>query len=269
MFTLSGFADEVSEDLNEQLDCFQALGIDHIEFRGVWGKNVLDLDDEEVKAVKAELTKRGIKVSAIGSPIGKIPIDAPFEPHLERFGRAIDLAEYYECQYIRMFSFYVPEGEADEYRPEVIERLSQLLEMAQGHPVVLLHENERRIYGDIPRRCADIFQSLPSDQLRMTFDPANFVMDDVRPFSDAYELLKDYIEYVHIKDATMETKTIVPAGEGDGEVKQVLSALKAGGYDGFLSLEPHLRIAGESRGWSGAELFGKATAALRKVLDEI
>jgi len=269
MFTLSGFADEVSEDLNEQLDCFQSLGIDHIEFRGVWGKNVLDLDDEEVKAVKAELTKRGIKVSAIGSPIGKIPIDAPFEPHLERFGRAIDLAEYFECPYIRMFSFFVPEGEADEYRPEVIERLSQLLEMAQGHPVVLLHENERHIYGDIPRRCADIFQSLPSDQLRMTFDPANFVMLDVKPFTDGYELLKDYIDYVHIKDGLMADKSIVPAGEGDGEVKLLLAALKASGYDGFLSLEPHLRVAGESRGWSGSELFGTATKALRKVLDEI
>ena len=179
MFTLSGFADEVSEDLSVQLDTFQALGIDHIEFRGVWGKNVLDLDDDEVKTVKAELARRGIKVSAIGSPIGKIGIEDPFEPHLERFGRAIDLAEYYDCRYIRMFSFFVPEGEADNYRPEVIERLSQLLDMVQGHPVVLLHENERFIYGDIPQRCADIFQSLPSDQLRMTFDPANFVMVDV------------------------------------------------------------------------------------------
>ena len=89
------------------------------------------------------------------------------------------------------------------------------------------------------------------------------------PFTDGYELLKDYIEYVHVKDALMAEKQVVPAGEGDGEFKPFLAALKASGYDGFLSLEPHLSIAGESRGWTGSELFGKATEALRHVLADI
>jgi sugar phosphate isomerase/epimerase len=269
MFTLSGFADEVSEDLDVQLDTFQRLGIQHIEFRGVWGKNVLDLTDEQVKKVKSALTKRGMKVSAIGSPIGKIGIEDPFEPHLDRFVRAIDLAEFFGCRYIRIFSFFVPEGEADDYRPEVIDRLGTLLDMVEGHPVVLLHENERHIYGDIPRRCADIFESLPSPQLRMTFDPANFVICGVRPFTEGYELLKDYIDYVHIKDALLVEQKVVPAGEGDGEVEKLLRALKARNYDGFLSLEPHLAMAGESRGWSGPELFERATDALNAILAKV
>lgn len=269
MFTLSGFADEVSEDLNVQLDTFQKLGIDYIEFRGVWGKNVLALSDGEVKAVKAALKKRDMKVSAIGSPIGKIRIDDPLGPHLEGLGRAIDLAEFFDCQYIRMFSFFVPEGEADDYRPQVMERLGAFLDLVVGHPVVLLHENERHIYGDIPRRCADIFQTLSSDQLRMTFDPANFVMCGVHPFSEGYDMLKGYIDYVHIKDGSMAEQQVLPAGEGDGQIKELLAALKAREYDGFLSLEPHLAVAGESRGWTGPELFEKATKALRAVLADI
>ena len=269
MFTLSGFADEISDELDEQLDVLQALDIDYLELRGVWGKNVLDLTDGEVQRIKGELDQRGMGVSAIGSPIGKIDIDDPFEPHLERFARAVELAEFFDCRYIRMFSFFVPKGEADTHREAVMERLTAFLDAAEGHPVVLLHENERHIYGDIPRRCKDIFETCASPQLRMTFDPANFVMCGVRPFSEGYALLKDYIAYLHIKDGLMEEKQVVPAGEGDGQVRQLLSALQEDGYDGFASLEPHLAMAGKYDGFSGPELFKVATKAFRELLKEL
>ena len=269
MFVLSGFADEISDDLDVQLDVLQELEIGYLELRGVWGKNVLALSDDEVERIRGELARRGIRVSAIGSPIGKIGIDEPFEPHLADFGRALHLAEHFETDYIRMFSFFVPEGQADAYRPQIMERLRALLDEAQGHPVTLLHENERHIYGDIPRRCRDIHETLASPQLRMTFDPANFVVCGVRPFSEAYDMLKDYIEYVHIKDAILTDKRIVPAGDGDGEVRELLSALEARQYDGFLSLEPHLARPGRFSGFSGPELFGVATKALRGLLSDI
>ena len=268
MFTLTGFADEISDDLDVQLNVLTDLGLGYLELRGVWGKNVLALTDKEVETIKVKMDAKGIRVSAIGSPIGKIKIDDPFEPHLQDFRRAIELAEFFDCKYIRMFSFYVPEGQAAAYRTEVMERLGALLEAAKGHPVVLLHENERRIYGDIPERCRDILETFDSDQLRMTFDPANFVICGARPFSDGYDLLQDYIEYIHIKDATREGH-ITPAGQGDGEVRELLTALNARGFDGFLSLEPHLSMAGDLRGFSGPELFGVAAKALREVLKEI
>ncbi|MFP3897629.1 MAG: sugar phosphate isomerase/epimerase family protein [Anaerolineales bacterium] len=269
MFTLSGFADEISDELDEQLDVLQGLDIDYLELRGVWGKNVLDLTDEETREVKQELDRRGMGVSAIGSPIGKIDIDDPFEPHMERFARAVELAEFFDCRYIRMFSFFVPEGEADAHREAVMERLRAFLNAVEGHPVVLLHENERHIYGDIPRRCRDILETCASPQLRMTFDPANFVMCDVRPFSEGYEMLKDYIAYLHIKDGLMEEKRVVPAGEGDGQLRELLRALQAEGYDGFASLEPHLAMAGRHHGFSGPELFRVATEAFRGLLKEL
>jgi len=269
MFTLSGFADEISADLTTQLDVLGELGIKCLELRGVWGKNVLQLDDDEAETVKSEMDRRGMKVSAIGSPIGKIGIDDPFEPHLNAFRRAMELAERFECKYIRMFSFFVPEGQADSYRSQVMERLGGLMAEAQGHPITLLHENERRIYGDIPRRCLDILETLASPQLRMTFDPANFVMGGVRPFSEGYDMLKDYIEYVHIKDGLMDEKRVVPAGEGDGQVRELLGALKERNFDGFLSLEPHLATAGQLDGFSGPQLFRVAANALRRLLQEI
>ena len=269
MFTLTGFADEISQELDEQLDVLEQLGIEYLEFRAVWGKGVLDLDDQEIARFKRELDARGIKVSAIGSPIGKIQVDAPLEPHLEKFERAMDLAELFGTPYVRMFSFFVPEGEADAYRTLVMDRLARLVEAAENRPITLLHENERRIYGDIPRRCKDILETFNTPKLRMTFDPANFVMEDVHPYTDGWAMLDKYVDYMHIKDGIISEKRIVPAGEGDGEVFEILSALKARDYDGFLSLEPHLRFAGSFKGYSGPENFEIATKALRKVIDRV
>lgn len=269
MLHISGFADEISPQLSEQLDVLAKLDIHYLELRGVWGKNVLALDDNEVARVKSELDARGIGVSAIGSPIGKIKIDDPFEPHVKDFRRALYLAEHLGSRYLRVFSFFVPEGRADEFRTQVMERLFVLLQEAKGHPVTLLHENERHIYGDIPRRCLDIHETIANPQLRMTFDPANFVMCDVRPFTDGYGLLAPYVDYVHIKDGLAADKKVVPAGQGDGQLRELLRALKARGFDGFLSLEPHLAQAGTFQGFSGSRLFGVATQALRDLMVEI
>ena len=104
----------------------------------------------------------------------------------------------------------------------------------------------------------------------MTFDPANFVVNNVKPFDRAYPLVKDYIEYVHIKDAKFSPDHIIitPAGYGDGQIFELLSALHNRGFDGFLSLEPHLNLAGKP-GFSGVELFKKAAQSLKEILNQI
>ncbi|MDI7278027.1 MAG: sugar phosphate isomerase/epimerase family protein, partial [Anaerolineae bacterium] len=230
---------------------------------------VLDLSDAEAARVRNELERRGFGVSAIASPIGKIGIDEPFEPHLARFHRALDLAELFGAPFIRLFSFYVPPGEAPRYREQVMARLTALAEAAEGRNVTIGHENERGIYGDLPERCLDIIRTINRPQWRTIFDPANYVLDGVRPFTDAYPLLADSIAYLHIKDARRSDYTVCPAGEGDGEVRQVLAALKERGFDGFLSLEPHLSMAGRSGGQTQPDLFRLAIKALRTILQEI
>jgi 3-dehydroshikimate dehydratase len=269
LITLTGFADEISPELEEQLDVLESQGIKHIEFRGVWSKNVLKLSDDELQRVKSEMDRRGFRVSSIGSPIGKVGIKDDFQEHLQDFEKAIKAAHFFNAPYIRIFSFFIPEGEAPAvYKDEVIARMKELTKRAEQADVILLHENEKEIYGDTAERCLDIHEAVDSKYLRCAFDPANFVQCGVKPYTDAYPLLEKYIEYVHIKDALSDGGKVVPAGEGDGQVLEVLTSLKSNGYSGFMSLEPHLSAAGTFSGFSGPDLFIVASKALKELLKQ-
>jgi sugar phosphate isomerase/epimerase len=247
-----------------------SLGIKHLEIRGVYEKRVLELNEEEVKKAKETLEERNFKISAIGSPIGKIKITDDFSTDLGNLKKAFTLAHTFETKYIRMFSYYLPEGKApSSHGEEVLRRVGEMARLAEKEGIILLCENEGDVYCDTTERCLEILGNVNSPCLRLTFDPANFVVAGVKPYTEAFPELADYIEYLHIKDARFLDKAVVPAGEGDGEIKEILKALKERNFDGFLSLEPHLAVAGEKGGFSGAELFGKATQALKKILEEI
>ena len=268
MWTLTGFADEISPELDEQLDTLAQESISHMELRSVWNTNVLDLTDDELEWVKSASAQRGIGISSIGSPIGKVSVAEAFGPHLERFRRALRAADAMEAPYVRVFSFFIPEGqEPVRYREEVIDRMETLAGEAEDSGVRLLHENEKEIYGDVPSRCVDILAGVGSPALRAAWDAANFVQCGVsQPFAEGYESLRPYIEYVHVKDALSGSGKVVPAGEGDGQLPETLSALRASGFDGFFSLEPHLASSGTYSGFSGPELFRKAAGAFKELL---
>lgn len=270
MWRLTGFADEISPDLDEQLTTLESEGMQYLELRSVWKKNVLDLTDEEVAQVRRTLDARGIRVSSIGSPIGKVPITADFDEHLRRFQRAMWCAKQFGTPYIRIFSFFMPQDKAPgQHRDEVLRRLSVMADMAAKENLVLLHENEKEIYGDLPERCLDIAQTINSPHLRLVWDPANYVQCGVeRPFDTAFNELRAYIEYVHVKDALAESGQNVPAGEGDGQIPELVAALRDTGFSGFCSMEPHLRVAERYSGFSGPELFKKATQAFKRILVE-
>ena len=270
MWTLTGFADEISPDLEEQLETLDAESMRFMELRSVWNKNVLDLTDRELGGIKTALSDRGIGVSSIGSPIGKIPVADPFEPHLEHFRRALQAARILGAPYVRVFSFFIPKGEdPTSYRDEVLGRMGALAREAEGSGVTLLHENEKEIYGDVPERCREILEEVDSPALRAAWDAANFVQCGVtRPYSEGFEALRPFVEYVHVKDAVAETGGVVPAGEGEGELRETVSALRASGFDGFFSLEPHLASAGSYSGFSGPELFSRAAGAFKGLLRE-
>lgn len=267
MWTLSGFSDEIDADLETQCRVLDQLGIRQLELRSAWHTNVLDLSDEQLDDVRTTLAAHGIRVSSIGSPLGKIAITDEFEPHLRRAARAVEIAGRLDAPVIRVFSFFVPAGdEPDDHRDEVLRRMTAFARVAEGHPVVLAHENEKEIYGDIPRRCLDIVESVGSDRLRLTFDAANFVQCGVRPHTEAYPLLRPHLEYVQIKDAVAETGDVVEAGAGDGEIERTLAALRDDGFDGVLSLEPHLGSVDGYVAYSGPELFTRAANALTGLL---
>jgi len=269
-FRITGFADEISQDLDTQLDVLDELDIDYLDLRGVWGTNVLDLSDDQIERVHEKLDAAGVEVSAIGSPIGKIGIEEEFEPHKERFETALEMADEFDADYIRLFSYWIPEGDdPSEHRDEVMRRMAWKAERAEGTGVTLLHENEKDIYGDTPARCRDILETVDSENLRAIFDPANFLELGVETYPDALLDLVEYVEFLHIKDAVRgERHNIEPAGEGDGHIPKILEALSRRGFSGFASLEPHLASQDEKGGYSGPEAFKVAAHALEDCLEE-
>ncbi|HUZ24816.1 MAG TPA: sugar phosphate isomerase/epimerase family protein [Streptosporangiaceae bacterium] len=269
-FILSGFADEISDDLDEQLATLAAESISHLELRSVWSANVADLDDGQLARVREALDGAGVAVSAIGSPIGKIDVGAPLEPELERLRRVAAIACALGTPLVRVFSFFVPAGQPPaRYRQQVIDRMAGLTQIAQEHGLVLAHENEKGIYGDRPERCADLIAATGSPALRATFDAANFVQCGVAPQTEAYGLLRPYLVYLQVKDALAATGEVVPAGEGDGQVRETLAALHGSGFAGYVSLEPHLARSGRFGGFSGPEGFRRAAQALKALLEEL
>ena len=254
-YKISGFADEIAESVDTQFEVLNKLNMGYFEPRGIDGKNISRLTDEEVAHLKERMVAAGIKISSIGSPIGKMKLEDDFTEHFAKFQRVVEIAKLLDTKYIRMFSFYHAGGDVwtAEEREVVLARLRQMIAYAKEQDIVLLHENEKDVYGDTADRCADLMKELYCDNFKAVFDPANFVQCG-QDTKYAYSILKDYIEYMHIKDAILETGRVVPAGMGDGNLEYILNELFKNGYDGFLSLEPHL---GSFAGLADLELDDK------------
>lgn len=271
--TISGFADEISPDFDTQLQVLHKLGLQAVELRSADGINVAKFTSAKTRELKQKLDQAGIHVSSVGSPIGKIGIEEPFDPHLEDFRRTVETAHILGCQNIRVFSFFIPQGQqAEDFRQPVMERMAALVELAKQEQVVLLHENEKEIYGDTAPRCLELMQAFYGDHFKAVFDFANFVQcgQDTR---EAYDLLRPYIAYIHVKDAKAGSGLVVPAGEGDGRLREILGLLDQSGYAGYLSLEPHLtdfaglqslerNAARRDSQWTGETAFSVAKEAL-------
>ena len=275
---ISGFSDEISADIKTQFEAFKRLGISYFEPRGIDGKNISTLTTNEAKELLSKMNEYSIKASSIGSPVGKRDISDDFEPHFEMFKNVVATAKILGAKYIRIFSFYNKEEWNDKTRCEVIKRLHILLDYAKENGVVLLHENEKDIYGETIDRCLELMKELSCDNFKAVFDPANFVQAG-QDTKKAYEMLKPYIAYMHIKDS-LANGDIVPAGDGEGNIEYILNDLLKNGYGGFISLEPHL---GSFEGLADLELDDKMTKlekggehtfriaynALEKIIDKI
>ena len=279
-YKITGFADEISGDLNTQVESLKKLNMSYVEMRGVDGNNLIYHSDEKVKQVKSVLDANGIRLSALGSPLGKIGIADDFAPHYEDFKRAVEIGHMMDCKNIRMFSFYIP-GDASpvDYKEEVFDRLGKFVDYAKANDAVLLHENEKGIYGEKAPECVQLMEAFYCDNFKAIFDFANFVQCG-QDTLEAYEILKKYVAYIHVKDALKKDGSVMPAGYGDGNVKVILGKLFDCGFDGFLSLEPHLfnfagfaalekdglSMAHNNKALSGYEAFELAHTSLMKIL---
>ncbi len=241
---ISGFADEISSDFDAQLQTVTGLGMHYISLRSADGKGIADYSVEEIRqSILPRLEKAGVKVSSIGSPIGKVGIEDEegFARQLAQLDTLCQICQVLDCRYIRMFSFFIPEGkEPGSCRDAVLDKLQKFINVAKKYNVILIHENEKEIYGDIGSRCLDLMESLKDPCFKSAFDFANFVQcgEDTEK---CWELLHEYVVYIHIKDALSTDNENVVCGTGEGKIKELLTrAIRDEGYEGFLTLEPHL-----------------------------
>jgi sugar phosphate isomerase/epimerase len=266
MFTLSAFADEISPDPQEQVDLLLKCGVRHVELRSILKTNVLDLTDLQVSELKSLLDRHGVRLSAIGSPVGKVKVDLPFEPHRKRFERALHLCRVFDCPRVRIFSYYKPDGsDWAPWRGEIIGRLTEQARLAEAAGVTLFHENEHNIYGDSPERVVDLLASVGGPAFRAAYDAANYVFCGYDPWA-GWQKTKDRTAHLHVKDWKAGATHGSLCGEGDGRWPDVLADAVKRGYDGFATLEPHLLGGGPTGGVTGPELFPKAVKAFTDVL---
>jgi sugar phosphate isomerase/epimerase len=272
-FRLSAFGDEIDNDLDVQLSTLVGLNIRGLDLRGAWGKNVAYMEDEDVDRVKKTLATHGVKVACLGSPVGKSPLAEPIDFERKNLTRLMAIGSMLDTHFIRIFSFYPADTSTnahyDQHVAESADRLGVLAGLAEKEGFTLVLENEKGIVTDTPERCLAVLKAVNSPALRYAWDSANFVQVGVgKPVDRGWAGLQPYLGYVHIKDALLENGKVVPAGEGDGQLPEVLANLKAMGYQGTLALEPHLKIAGHSAGFSGVEGMTIAASALRKLMAE-
>ena len=272
------FADEASPIIDEQIKAMKENKLDGLEIRNVDGVNIAEISDSKAKEVRKKLDDACLRVWTIGSPIGKIDIEKDnFTLHTEKFKCTLELADILGAENIRLFSFFTPAENRDSYKDKVIERLGTFCEIAKGSGITLCHENEKGIYGDTPERCLEIHKALP--EMKAIFDPANYVQCGVDTLK-AWELLKGYVKYLHIKDALADGN-VVPAGKGIGNVKYILDDFKKLGGDS-VTVEPHLTVFDGLKGLekegdtsvvgevyrysSNTEAFSAAVSALRELI---
>jgi sugar phosphate isomerase/epimerase len=278
---ISAFGDEIAPGLEDQIAVLKEQGVGALELRSAWGVNVIDLAAEELERANGLLNAAGIAVSAIGSPVGKAAIDGDFDAELARLRAALDAADRLETERVRIFSFFIPDGRHSDFRDEVLRRMSAFAKEASSRGLVLVHENESYIYGDDAVHCRDLVESVGSPALRIAFDPANFVQVGVRPFDEAWPLLSMHVAHFHVKDAVPVDRdgmdpypahapelqlmaSVRPAGEGQGQIGQLLDELERQDYRGYLVIEPHLQL--RLHELDGAERFAVALSALRSLL---
>ncbi|GAA3448283.1 hypothetical protein GCM10018962_01160 [Dactylosporangium matsuzakiense] len=262
---LSGFGDEIDPDPAVQLPVLLALGARHVEVRSAWGVNVVDMRDEDLARLAGLLERHGVGVSAIASPIGKSGVHDDPATEQARLERVVAVARRLAAPYVRIFSFYG----AEDARDVVLRRLRAFADVAERESVVLVHENEKAIYGDTPERVLDIVESVGSPALRVAWDNANFVQVGVRPFTDGYAALRQHVAYFQVKDARFADGVELPAGQGDGELRETIAALRRDGFSGFASLEPHLRDPAYPDVLTGPRRFGEAARAFGGLAREL
>lgn len=244
---VSAFADEAGGTIEQQITALQNAGLDRIDLRHVNGHNITALPLDEAKAVREKLDAAGITVAMYGSPIGKIDIADDVQIDLDRLAHLAALKPVLGCNAVRMFSYYNRKENLphDQWQASVLDNMKQLVALAQQHGMVLYHENERHIFGDLVKDVVvlrDECRDAAPDTFKMIFDFDNYNQSGEDVW-EAWQVLGDTSDAIHLKESKKQPDGKyfhVPVGTGDGHVQRILQTLADRGWTGPLTLEPHL-----------------------------
>ena len=240
---LSGIADEAGAAIEDQVKAHKELGWDHIEIRNVGSLNLTDLSDRAFGEVREKLEEAGLLVSCFASQLCNWarPISIHPDIDVQELNRAVPRMQELNCRFIRIMSYPNAGWPQREWRQEVVERLKTLAGIAEDGGVILAHENCHGYGGEGPNEGLDLLETVDSPALKWLWDTGNPIANGQDPW-DYYAGVRDHVVYVHIKDAVADRGQVTYTfpGEGDGMVREVLRDLFSRGYDGPVSIEPHM-----------------------------
>lgn len=269
---LTGFADEAARDLETQIKATKEIGWSRISARGVNGANLHELPQEEFDQVADQLDEAGITIPEFGSLIGNWgkKITSDFDVTLAEIERAIPRMQRLGTKLIRVMSYAQEPWGDDQQEEERFRRLREIHSRFSDAGLQAIHENCMNWGGFSPDHTLRLVDEVPG--LKLVFDTANpvFQMDRSKPEEDGsfpwqdplefYQKVREHVVHIHIKDCTnppageTEPAEYTLPGEGQGKVREILTALKDDGYTGGLAIEPHVAtvfhaVDGEEPDW--------------------
>ena len=237
-WTLSAFSDEAGPSADQQINALLRAGLRFIDIRNIDGHNITDLPVEQAKIVKAKLDDHGIQTQMLGSPIGKIQVDDELLLDIDKLNHLGEMAPIFGCGAVRMFSYYnKSELSHDEWRKHTLQRLETLRDRAEKMGLILYHENERHIFGDLTDD-VETLADLRNANFKLIFDFDNYQQSGEDVWATWLQL-RDRSDAIHLKDSTQD-KEHVPVGQGNGQVEKILADAVTRNWSGPLTLEPHL-----------------------------
>ncbi len=282
-FKIAVINDEISQDFGHACEvASQQFGMEWMELRSMWDKNVANLDASEIAEAQRILQKNGLRVTDIASPLFKVDwLGAPksrFSPKHDQFNanftyeqqsevldRAIELAKAFSTDRIRCFDFWRIDDQAP-YRKAINDTLQQAAEKLGKIGLILILENEAACNTGTGAEAAKVLGGVPSRSFMLNWDPGNAAILGEKPYPDGYSLLpKDRIGHCHCKDAVRTADGYDWAAIGKGIIDWAgqFAALKRDGYHHVVSLETHWRGAGTPEA-SSIQSWAGMKAALQK-----
>lgn len=282
---LSVITDEISMDFAHALDVMSEYNVQGAELRGLWGKNLMDLDDDGVQRAIKIIKEKGAVVSCIASPLYKCDLNADVtvgsgnthfakdrthKEQLELLEHAIRLADKFDTRLVRVFSFWRKSELTPEIEDRIIEELSGAVEIAEKNGIVLALENEPACYLGSGEETARVLRKINSPYLGAIWDPGNaYCMGEV-PYPDGYEAIKDFIVHIHLKDVVgsdEKTYGFVTIGDGRIDYQGQFRTLKNDGYKGWMSLETHFMADGSDAETGSSRCLAVLNEMLQNLAD--